>query len=220
MHAYRASGLLRRRNVWRAGILNVVILGNKVLHGIICGFRQDGQTLGLLRKFCVLYVKSISWLESKYCVLKMIDLRNANIASAHYTSSYDFWSDVKRANACNAKSNARVVINGLSSPPDIANAFKDMYEKIFRAGLTSSDDIQRFRIELNQRCKSETFQRFTPDDVIKRVCNLSQTRKTLICSCFRIQLLMHRMISLSFYVLLLMPLSSMVTYQLKGYQAP
>ena len=54
----------------------------------------------------------------------------------------------------------------------------------------------------------------------RRVCNLSQTRKTLICSCFRMQLLMHRMISLSYYVLLLMPLSSMVTYQHNGYQAP
>ena len=40
--------------------------------------------------------------------------------------------------------------SGLSSPPDFANAFKEVYENIFRAGFTSSDDIQRFRIELNQ----------------------------------------------------------------------
>ena len=88
-------------------------------------------------------------LNSKQVLRSQNDLHNANIANAHYTSSYDFWSEVKRASACNAKSNARVVINGLSSPPDIANAFKDVYENIFRAGFTSSDDIQRFRIELN-----------------------------------------------------------------------
>ena len=70
-----------------------------------------------------------------------------------------------------------MVINGLSSPPDIANAFKEVYENIFRAGFTSSDDIQRFRIELNQRCESETFQRFTPVDVIKACLQLNSNKK-------------------------------------------
>ena len=162
MHASRASGLLRRRNVWRAGILNVVILGNKVLHSIICGWPNTSVIANIKRATRKKY-----HVASKQVLRSQNDLRNANIANAHYTSSYDFWSDVKRANACNAKSNARVVINGLSSPPDTANAFKDVYENIFRAGFTSSNDIQRFRIELNQRCESETFQRFTPDDVIK-----------------------------------------------------
>ena len=117
------------------------------------------------------------YLASKQVLRSQNDLRNANIANAHYTSAYDFWSEVKRANACNAKSNARVLINGLSSPPDIANAFKDAYENIFRAGFTSFDDIQRFRIELNQRCESETFQRFTPDDVIKACLQLKSNKK-------------------------------------------
>ena len=116
-------------------------------------------------------------LASKQVLRSQNDLRNANIANAHYTSSYDFWSEVKRANACNAKSNARVVINGLSSPPDIANAFKDVYENIFRAGFISSDDIQQFLIELNQRCESETFQRLTPDDVIKACLQLKSNKK-------------------------------------------
>ena len=116
-------------------------------------------------------------LVSKQVLRSQNDLRNANIANAHYTSAYDFWSEVKRANACNAKSNARVIINGLSSPPDIANAFKEVYENIFRAGFTSSDDIQRFRIELNQRCESETFQRFTPVDVIKACLQLKSNKK-------------------------------------------
>ena len=70
-----------------------------------------------------------------------------------------------------------MVINGLSSPPDIANAFKDVYENIFRAGFTSSDDIQQFRIELNQRCESDTFQRFTPHDVIKACLQLKSNKK-------------------------------------------
>ena len=116
-------------------------------------------------------------LASKQVLRSQNNLRNANIANAHYTSSYDFWSEVKRANACKAKSNARVVINGSSSPPDIANAFKDVYENIFRAGFTSSDDIQRFRIELYQRCESEAFQRFTPDDVIKACLQLKSNTK-------------------------------------------
>ena len=41
-------------------------------------------------------------LASKQVLRSQNDLRNANIANAHYTSSYDFWSEVKRANACNA----------------------------------------------------------------------------------------------------------------------
>ena len=68
-------------------------------------------------------------------------------------------------------------MNGLSSPSDIVNAFKDVYENIFRAGFTSSDDILRFRIELKERCESETFQRFTADDVIKASLQLKSNKK-------------------------------------------
>ena len=80
-------------------------------------------------------------LASKQVLRSQNDLRNANIANAHYI------------------------------------AFKDVYENIFRAGFISSDDIQQFLIELNQRCESETFQRLTPDDVIKACLQLKSNKK-------------------------------------------
>ena len=66
--------------------------------------------------------------------------------------SFLFWKEVHRTSARKVHANSSCNINGCNNNAEIANGFKTVYEQIFRAGFTSSNNLNIFHNNLNNAC--------------------------------------------------------------------
>ena len=104
--------------------------------------------------------------------------RNTQVVnSCENSSPFSFWKEVHRANARKAHAYSSSNINGCNNNTDIANGFKTMYEQFFRAGFTSSNDLNVFHSSLNNDCVNVKWQKFTVEEVTAACMQLKHDKK-------------------------------------------
>ena len=70
-----------------------------------------------------------------------------------------------RANARKVHADSSCNINGCNNNTETAYSFKTVYEQIFRAGFTSSNDLNAFHNNLNNVCVNVKWLKFTVKEV-------------------------------------------------------
>ena len=111
--------------------------------------------------------------------------RNTQIVNSYENSSpFLFWKEIYHANARKVHANSSCNINGCNNNTEIANGFKTVHEQIFRAGFTSSNDLNAFHNNLNNACVNVKWQKFTVEKVTAICKQLKHNKKDADILCY------------------------------------
>jgi Reverse transcriptase (RNA-dependent DNA polymerase) len=137
-----------------------------------CGRPKDGIVAAIMRTTRKKYHTAVIQARKSQVFLK-----NEKIAE-YYTNgnSIKFWREIKRISASGHPTYCNI-IDDISTPEGIANAFRNVYAETFHADFVNTDDFVKLRSDLNNECLSENWLKFSPNDVVGACKRLKPDKK-------------------------------------------